>query len=60
VDSKQASSTLIPEQWWDPGFGVAKERFDVSAEVHLRSSLSSIHDAVVAAPFDHDAYHRGF
>jgi hypothetical protein len=38
---------LIPEQWCDPGFGVVYERFDASSEVHLRSSLSSIHDAVM-------------
>jgi len=29
-------------------------------EVHLRSFLSSIPDAVIAAPFDHDVHHRGF
>jgi hypothetical protein len=26
----------------------------------LRSSLSSIPDAITAAPFDHDVHHRGF
>ena len=34
--------------------------FDASTEDHLRSSLSSIHDAVKAAPFDHDVHHRGY
>jgi len=29
-------------------------------EVCLRSSLSPIHDAVKAAPFNHDVHHRGF
>jgi hypothetical protein len=38
---------LIPEQWCGPGFGVVYKRFDASSEVHLRSSLSSIHDAVM-------------
>jgi hypothetical protein len=34
--------------------------FDASTEDRLRSSLSSIHDAVKAAPFDHDVHHRGY
>jgi hypothetical protein len=58
--SKYVSSTLIPEQAEDPGFDVVRVCFDASAEVHLRSFLSSIPDVVTATPFDHDVHHRGF
>jgi hypothetical protein len=32
----------------------------LQTEVHLRSSLSSIPDAVVTATFAHDVHHHGF
>src|SRR4051795_11116184 len=54
--SKQVSSMLIPEQWCNPGSGVVWEPFDASSEVRLRSSPGSIHDAVTAAPFNHDVH----
>jgi hypothetical protein len=39
---------------------VSSKLFTVlQTEVHSRSSLSSIPDAVIAAPFDHDVHHRG-
>ena len=50
----------FPEQGESSGFGVFEEVLDASAEVRLRSSLSSIHDAINVAPFDHDVHHRGF
>jgi hypothetical protein len=59
MDSK-LPSMLIPEDWHAPGFGVVQSAFDASAKVCLRLSLSSIHDAVTAAPFDHNVHHRGF
>src|SRR3954463_11112430 len=34
--------------------------FDASSEVRLRSSPGSLHDAVTAAPFNHDVHYRGF
>ena len=37
---------LFPEHSGDPGFGVVLRSFDASSKVRLRSSLSSIHDAV--------------
>jgi hypothetical protein len=37
---------LFPEQGEDSGFDVIKGFFDASSEDRLRSSLSSIHDAV--------------
>jgi hypothetical protein len=37
---------LFPEQGEGSAFGVVEEVFDASSEVHLRSSLSSIPDAV--------------
>src|SRR5215472_7415025 len=49
---------LFPEQGEDSGFDVIKAVFDASSEVRLRSSLSSIHDAVKAAPFGHDVHYR--
>src|SRR3954468_4136953 len=58
--SKQVSSRLIPEPWCNPGSGVVWEPFDASSEVRLRSSPGSIHDAVTAAPFNHDVHYRGF
>jgi hypothetical protein len=51
---------LFPEQFEGSGFDVIKEFYDASSEVRLRSSLSPIHDAVKAAPFNHDVRHRGF
>ena len=51
---------LFPEQSKDPGFDVIESLTMLQPEVCLRSSLSSIHDAVKAAPFDHDVHHRGF
>jgi len=51
---------LFPEQSKDPGFDVMISLTMLQPEVRLRSSLSSIHDAVKAAPFDHDVHHRGF
>ena len=50
----------FPEQGESSGFGVVEEVLDASSEVRLRSSLSPIHDAVKAAPFNHDVHHRGF
>ena len=42
---------LIPEDWHAPGFGVVLVAFDASAEVRLRSSLSSTHDVINVTPF---------
>src|SRR5271169_6813017 len=50
---------LFPEQGEGSGFDVIQGVFDASSEVYLRSSLSSTHDAVIAAPFDHNVHHRG-
>ena len=51
---------LFPEQSKDPGFDVVESLTMLQPEVRLRSSLSSILDAVKATPFDHDVHHRGF
>src|SRR5215813_6138572 len=50
---------LFPEQSKDPGFDVNRKPYDASSKVRLRSSLSSILDAVIAAPFDHDVHYPG-
>src|SRR5262249_26284671 len=36
-----------------------RKPYDASSKVRLRSSLSSILDAVIAAPFDHDVHYPG-
>ena len=54
------SAMLFPEQSKDSGFDVIKSLTMLQTEVRLRSSLSPIHDAVKAAPFNHDVHHRGF
>jgi hypothetical protein len=51
---------LFPEQSKGSGFDVIESFTMLQPEVRLRSSLSSTHDAVKAAPFDHDVHHRGF
>ena len=51
---------LFPEQSKGSGFDVIESLSMLQPEVHLRSSLSSIHDAVKATPFDHDVHHREF
>jgi hypothetical protein len=51
---------LFPEQRKDSGFDVIESLTMLQPEVRLRSSLSPIHDAVKAAPFNHDVHHRGF
>src|SRR5215470_7267068 len=33
--------------------------FDASSEVHLRSSLQSLHDVIKVTPFNHNVHHRG-
>ena len=43
-----------------PRFWCHLKPFDASSEVRLRSSPGSIHDAVTAAPFNHDVHYRGF
>jgi hypothetical protein len=43
-----------------PRFRCHLRHFDASSAVRLRSSLSSIHDAVFPAPFDRNVHHRGF
>ena len=60
VISKWVSSTLIPEHGGDPGFDVVKDRFDASSEIHLRSSLQSIHDVINVTPFNRNVHHHGF
>jgi hypothetical protein len=50
----------FPEQGEGSGFDVIEGFTMLQPEDRLRSSLSSIHDAVKAAPFDHDVHHRGF
>ncbi len=42
---------LIPEEWHASSFGVVLVAFDASAEVRLRSSLSSTHDVINVTPF---------
>ena len=42
---------LIPEVWHASGFDVVLSVFDASAEVRLRSSLSSTHDVINVTPF---------
>ena len=42
------------------GFDVIDSFSMLQPEDRLRSSLSSIHDAVKAAPINHDVNHRGF
>ncbi len=51
---------LFPEQGDDSGFDAVVVDFDASTEVHLRSSLSSLHDVIKVTPFNHDVHHRGF
>jgi len=52
---------LFPEQRKGSDFDVIIESLTMlQPEDRLRSSLSSIHDAVKAAPFNHDVHHRGF
>ena len=57
--SKQVSTMLIPENLQDSGFDVVCPLFDAYSEVHLRSSLSLLHDAVLPAPFNHNVHHHG-
>src|SRR5215471_386001 len=42
-----------------PSFGVFIIFFDASSEVHLRSSLQSLHDVIKVTPFNHNVHHRG-
>ena len=51
---------LFPERGEGSGFDVIDSLSMLQPEDRLRSSLSSIHDAVKAAPFNHDVNHRGF
>ena len=51
---------LFPERGEGSGFDVIDSFSMLQPEDRLRSSLSSIHDAVKAAPFNHDVHHRGF
>ena len=50
----------FPEQDQGSGFDVVNWFTMLQPKIRLRSSLSFIHDAVKAAPFDHDVHHRGF
>src|SRR5215467_7033638 len=43
----------------NPSFGVFIIFFDASSEVHLRSSLQSLHDVIKVTPFNHNVHHRG-
>src|SRR5215471_3264508 len=43
----------------NPSFGVFIIFFDASSEVHLRSSLPSLHDVIKVPPFNHNVHHRG-
>ena len=57
-------SMLIPGKGDVPGFDVVdpaigREVFDASTEVHLRSSLSSLHDAFNSRRF-RNVHHRAF
>jgi len=45
---------LFPERGEGSGFDVIDSFSMLQPEDRLRSSLSSIHDAVKAAPFNHD------
>src|SRR3954470_10914501 len=56
--SKQVSAH--PGAVVQPRFWCHLKPFDASSEVRLRSSPGSIHDAVTAAPFNHDVHYRGF
>src|SRR5215470_3238813 len=42
-----------------PSFGVFIIFFDASSEVHLRSSLPSLHDVIKVPLFNHNVHHRG-
>jgi hypothetical protein len=46
---------LFPEHGEDSGFDVIESFSMLHPEVRLRSSLSSIHGAVKAAPLNHDS-----
>ena len=57
IASTVASPVTLTESRSSSGTPVLmspNKRFDASSEVYLRSSLSPIHDAVLAAPFNHD------
>src|SRR5262249_53056435 len=43
----------------NPSFGVFIIFFDASSEVHLRSSLQSLHDVIKVPPFNRNVHHRG-
>ena len=58
--SKQVSARLFPELGANSGFRCRLWCFDASSEVHLRSSLQSLHDGINVPPFSHDVHHRGF
>src|SRR5215472_5367935 len=45
---------------WGPCRILAQSHFfDASSEVHLRSSLQSLHDVIKVTPFNHNVHHRG-
>ena len=58
--SKQVPAMLLPEQGDDSGLDAILVDFDASSEVHLHSSLDSLHDVIKVTPFNHNVHHRGF
>src|SRR5215813_248804 len=60
--------SLPPDRRWRSNMGTNRRSnfqlrsdhpLDASSEVHLRSSLQSLHDVIQVPPFNHNVHHRG-